>query len=246
MTLPPAIPLVTHGDCPHCGQALLGLATARCSHCGRSLVPHFEALPSVAARLAEMAPGWTVPALLEWVRPRPAQLAWVHQNQQWPLLGHFVAEELWSSWQQWERGRRTRGVSLVLDEVQVDSVHLVGLGEWQGWAQLRLHGRRASYEWSLHSNLALSGNTTPAPFTELWWLESTGRPMHAADLRCSSCGGDVTFTQVACAYCGGGIQRPLGPWRLVRVEVVQQGLAESAWVEKGHEDWQWVMENLIC
>ncbi|HJV22748.1 MAG TPA: hypothetical protein VJ570_08625 [Holophagaceae bacterium] len=246
MTLPPAIPLVTFGECPHCGQALLGLASAKCSHCGRSLVPEFESMPSVAERLAALAPGWTVSDLLAWVRPRPSQLAWVHQNQQWPLLEHFVAEELWSDWQQWERARRSRGVSLQLDEVQVASVHLVGLGEWQDWAQVRIHGRRASYEWSLHSSLALSGSTSAAPFTELWWLEATGAPKHAADLRCGSCGGDVTFNQPACPYCGAGVTRPLGPWRLTRVDVVQEGLAESAWGERSHEDWQWVMENLIC
>lgn len=142
MSLPPAIPLVTHGDCPHCGQRLLGLAQAKCGHCGRSLVPQFEALESVGARLREMAPGWTVPALLDWVRPRPAQLAWVHQNQQWPLLAHFVAEGLWGDWQQWEQTRRTRGVSLQVEDVQVATVHLVGLGEWHDWALIRLHGQR--------------------------------------------------------------------------------------------------------
>lgn len=246
MTLPPAIPLVTHGDCPHCGQPLLGLATAKCSHCGRSLVPHFETFPSVASRLAEMAPGWTVAMLLDWVRPRPAQLAWVHQNQQWPLLDHFVAEGLWEAWQRWEQTRRTRGVSLQLDEVHLDSVHLVGLGEWQGWAQVRIHGRRAAYEWSIHSSLALSGSTSPAPFTEVWWLQPTGTPIHAAEIRCPSCGGEVTFSQRACTYCGTGVVRPLGPWQVVRVQVLQEGLGETAWGERDIEGWQWVMENLIC
>lgn len=246
MTLPPAIPLVTHGACPHCGQDLLGLAQARCSHCGRSLVPHFEALQAVAERLAAMAPGWTVPALLDWVRPRPAQLAWVHRNQQWPLLDHFVAEDLWSAWQQWERARRSRGRSLQVDEVRVDSVHLVGLGEWADWVQVRLHGTRSSFEWSLHSHLAQGGSPGPAPFTELWWLQPTGAPAQAAELRCPSCGGEVAFAQVACGYCGTGTSRPLGPWRLARLQVVQAGGGETACGERGDEDWQWVLDNLVC
>lgn len=246
MSLPPAIPLATHGTCPHCGQDLLGLALARCSHCGRSLVPHFEALPSVAARLAEMAPGWTVPALLDWARPRPAQLAWVHRNQQWPLLEGFVAEGLWSAWQQWERARRSRGLSLHLDEVRVDTVNLVGLGEWAPWVQVRIHGVRTSFEWSLHSQMVRAGATEPAPFTELWWLQPTGVPARAAELRCPSCGGEVAFQQLACGYCGTGVTRPLGPWQLVRVQVVQEAQPESAWGERGGEDWQWVLDNLIC
>lgn len=246
MTVPPAIPLATHGECPLCGQRLLGLAQARCGHCGRSLVPQFEALDSVGDRLREMAPGWTVPALLAWVRPRPAQLAWVHQNQQWPLLEHFVAEELWTSWQRWEQTRRTRGLSLQVEDVQVTSVHLVGLGEWHDWALVRLHGRRASFEWSLHSSRVLEGSPDPGTFTELWRLQPTGAPAQAADLRCSACAGEVRFDQARCGYCGSGVVRTLGPWVLTSVQVLHEGPTVTAWGERSSEDWEWVMENLVC
>ena len=241
-----ALPLATQGSCPHCGQDLLGLATARCTHCGRSLVPHFEALEAVADRLQEMAPGWTVPELMAWIRPRPAQLAWIHRNQQWPLLAHFVAEPLWSAWQGWERGRRSRGRSLQVEAVSVDSVHLVGLGEWQPWALARIHGRRASFEWSLHSQAALAGATEPEPFTELWRLEPTGALPGTAELRCASCGGDVRFDQAACSYCGAGVVRAEGPWRVIQVQVLQEAQTPSAWGESSQEGWAWVMENLIC
>ena len=240
------IPLATHGPCPHCGQDLLGLATARCSHCGHSLVPHFEGLPAVAERLAAMAPGWTVADLRAWARPRPAQLAWVHRNQQWPYLKHFVAESLWSGWQGRERSRRRRGVSLQVEEVEVSSVNLVGLGEWEPWALLRIHGRRASYEWSLHSHLVLSGRPEPAPFTELWRLRATGAPPHMAQLRCSGCGGDLAFDHLACRYCGLGVRRPLGPWCLEQLTLLQETPAPSPWGEGADEDWQWVLERLIC
>ncbi len=246
MSLPPAIPLVTHGDCPHCGQRLLGLAQAKCGHCGRSLVPEFESLDAVGARLREMAPGWTVSALLDWVRPRPAHLAWVHQNQQWPLLAHFVAEDLWAAWQRWEQTRRSRGVSLQVEEVQISSAQLVGLGEWQDWALVRLHGRRTCFEWSLHSSRALGGGTDPALFTELWRLQPTGAPLHAADLRCTACGGEVRFDQVHCGYCRAGVVRPLGPWVITQLQVLQEGPTNPAWGERSSEDWEWVLENLIC
>lgn len=246
MSLPPAIPLVTHGACPHCGQDLLGLAQARCTHCGRSLVPAFEGFEPVGERLREMAPGWTVPDLLGWVRPRPGQLAWVHQNQQWPLLGHFVAEDLWSAWQQWERARRSRGLSLQVEGVEVDAVHLVGLGEWEPWAQVRIHGRRAVYEWDLTSQLAQAGATSPGPFTELWWLRPTGMPAHRAALRCSGCGGEVAFDHLVCGYCGRGVERRPGPWQVVKVQVLQEALGVSGWGDRAEAGWEWVLENLIC
>lgn len=242
---PPAIPLVTNGDCPRCGQPLLSLARAACDHCGRGILPEFEALPAVASRLGEMAPAWTVEDLKRWVNARPAELAWIHQNQQWPMLAHFVDEELWSGWQGLERSRRSRGRSLQVDQVSVAAVHLVGVGEFEPWVKVRVHGTRACYDWSLHSSLALTA-AEPAPFTEVWTLWATGQPPSDADLHCPACGGENAFTDLHCRYCGVGVTRPQGPWILRALQVLAQASEDAPFSGGPREDWQWMMALFSC
>jgi hypothetical protein len=187
-----------------------------------------------------------VDQLKAWVKARPAELAWIHQNQQWPMLSHFVDEELWSGWQGLERSRRHRGRSLQIDQVSVAEVHLVGVGEFQPWVKVRVHGLRACYEWSLHSSLALGGATEPAPFTELWALQPTGQPPSEAELGCEACGGETRFTDLNCRYCGTGVTRPLGPWQLRSLQLLAQASAETPFAGGPSEDWQWAMQLFSC
>lgn len=243
---PPAIPLATQGDCPRCGQPLLSLAKATCDHCGRGLLPEFETFSAVASRLNEMAPEWTVAQLKAWAEARVSELAWIHQNQQWPMLSRFVQEDLWSRWQGLERSRRSRGRSLQMDQVTISDVHLVGLGEFEPWAWVRIHGARACYEWSLHSQLAMEGSVEPAPFTELWRLDATGLPPSAVTLRCKACGGDANFEDLHCRYCGIGIELPVGPWVLRELHVLAQAVEDSPFGHVSKADWQWAMTLFSC
>lgn len=99
---------------------------------------------------------------------------------------------------------------------------------------------------SLHSNLAVSGATEPAPFTELWTLSPTGQPPSQAGLRCPMCGGENAFTDLHCRFCGAGVARPAGPWRIRALQFVAQGAAETPFAGGPSEDWQWAMQRFIC
>lgn len=216
------IQLETCSNCPHCGRPLLGLACDRCSFCGRSLENCFQSLPEVASRLKEICRGWTPEALVEWAKPRPSQLLWALETGHWKLLGYWAAEDLWRTWARLFTNLRGRWRARAVQGLELESIALCGIGEFEPWVKLRVQGQRIDYHWDPLTGDALHGSTAPAPFQELWTFVPTGQPIEKTEHQCGVCGGGLDFTDLQCPYCGCPVDPIPGPWRLmsIRAEAV--------------------------
>lgn len=212
-----AILLETTGNCPHCNRPLLSLAVDRCSFCGLGLEDVFPALPAVASRLSAMAHGWTPEAFTEWARPRPEQLLWVLGTGNWKLLGYWAAEDLWRTWARLFASLKGRSRARAVEDLELDSLAICGIGEFEPWVKLRLEGTRADYRWDPATGATLHGQVEPTFFRELWTFVPTGVPIEKTEHQCTVCGGGLAFTDLDCTYCGCPVNPAPGPWKLVSV-----------------------------
>ncbi|HJW09206.1 MAG TPA: hypothetical protein VJ483_06195 [Holophagaceae bacterium] len=215
---PLAIRLDTEGECPHCGRPLLTLAQDRCDGCGLSIADVFETLPSVASRLEEIAPGWTVERLKAWAAPRPAQLASAYRSRQWKNLGWWADEELWEHWARMEMSLRGRGKGLQLDKVDVTHVQVAGLGQSHAAVDLRITGTREAFLYYPESGMRVRHTEEDFPtFQELWTLRPTGTVWPSELPPCASCGAGLPFEAAACEHCRTPVDPKPGPWKVTQV-----------------------------
>lgn len=217
------ISLDTFSDCPYCRRPLLGLASDRCSYCGRSLESCFSTLPEVASRLNQIARGWTPASFLEWACPRPAQLLWALSTGHWKQLGYWTAEDLWRLWARLFANLSGRWRPRNVEMLQVETITLCAIGEFQPWVTLRIRGRRADYHWNRETGEPFQGSTEPAPFQELWTFMPTGQPIEKTEHQCSVCAGGIAFEDLECPYCGCPVTPVPGPWMLVAVHADPEG-----------------------
>jgi len=211
------ISLQTSSTCPHCGRPLLGLALDRCSFCGLGLEGCFQTLPEVAERLEQIGRGWTPEALVEWAQPRPGQLLWVLGTGHWKRLGYWAAEDLWRIWARLFANLKGRWRARAVEDLELDSVALCGIGEFDPWVKVRLKGCRADYRWDPGTDQVLQGSTDAAPFQEVWTFVPTGQPLEKTEHQCRACAGGLDFIDLKCAYCGCPVDPVPGPWKLVSV-----------------------------
>lgn len=211
-----AIRLDTDGECPHCARPILGLAHDRCDACMKP-IEGFESLPSVAARLDEIAPGWTVARLKAWAAPRPAQLAWAYRSRAWKNLGWWAETELWEGWARMEMSLRGRGHGLQMERVDLHRAQLAGLDGTHPVVDLRMEGDRIAYLYDPASGRLVEGADAPRPFRELWTLRCTGRAWPSELPSCSNCGAGLPFEAIDCPHCRTPVQPSLGPWSVIRL-----------------------------
>lgn len=221
--------LDAHGACPHCDRPVLILAEDRCTFCCRAMEPHFEGLPGVRARLAELAPSWTLDQLKAFVAPLPAQLAWAQGTGRWRALGFWADRSLWMGWGNGLASRKGRGRALRLGDVRVEAPVLCGLGEKTPWVAFRVRGRRVAYWVDPASEDVLEGSTALEPFEERWQFDHLGGHPSEAVVHCGACRGVVPLESPACRYCGAPLDPEPGPWRLTCLQsarlVGSEGLA---------------------
>ena len=211
-----AIRLDTDGECPHCGRPILGLAHDRCDACTKP-IDGFESLPSVASRLEEIAPGWTVERLKAWAAPRPAQLAWTYRSHAWKNLGWWAEEDLWEGWARMEMSLRGRGQALQLEQVEIHDARLAGLNGGRPFVDIRMEGTRSAFLYEPVSGRMMGGTDAPRPFKELWTLRYTGRSWPSELPPCPSCGAGLPFEATDCPHCRTPVQPSLGPWSVIRL-----------------------------
>lgn len=216
-TVGTGIRLETGGDCPHCGRPLLGLAEDRCGFCGGSLEACFPGLPEVAARLGTIARGWTPEAFTEWARPRPGQLLWALGTGHWKNLGYWVHEDLWRLWARLFANLKGRWKARTVEDLELESLAICGIGEFQPWIKVRATGTRVDMHSDPLTGQLLQGSVEPQPFRERWTFVPTGQPIEKTEHQCGVCGGGIDFTDLACPYCGCPMAPEPGPWLLVSI-----------------------------
>ena len=211
-----AIRLDTDGDCPHCGRPILGLAHDRCDAC-KTPIEGFEGLPSVASRLNEIAPGWTVERLRAWAARLPMQLAQAYRSRQWKNLGWWAEEDLWEGWARQEMSLRGRGHALQLDQVQIRGARLAGLDGSHPFVDIRMEGTRSAFLYDPASGRLVEGRDAVRPFKELWTLRHVGHAWPSNLPPCHSCGAELPFEDPLCPHCRTPVQPSLGPWSVIRL-----------------------------
>ena len=219
--LPSAIQLQDQGNCPHCQRPLLGFADNTCSGCGHGLGNDWASIRGFASRLQAMAPGWTPQELETWAYPLPAFLAWALLERAFPLLNRFVSEELWGGWARLWASQKGRGRALAIDDVRVQQVRLIALGDFKPWAALRVQGTRSVFYADSATGLAL-GDTTPRDFEEFWLLRFTGAPEPKAFPNCTVCGANLDLRDRTCTYCGCPQAPTFGPWLVENIQTLRQ------------------------
>ncbi len=252
----------SRGQCPTCGRPILTHATGRCSFCGASVEACIAESPEAQARIAAMAPGWSVERLKTWLRARPALLARVAEVGAWPCLGAWVAEPLWREWESRESHRRANGQELRVGGVVVQQVSLAALSDASPWIVGRVIGRRSTFVVDRATGMVVSGNRGAKLFTEIWKLEATGLPESKPLWNCRSCGAPMA-EELRCGYCRAWQAPPPEPWRLVALQdllpMTHDGLppAETGrhnpfeHLLERQEDWgdslfDGIMNNFIC
>lgn len=218
------IPLATHSDCPQCRRPLLSLATDACGFCGHDLEERFQQLPEVASRLTEIARSWTPDTFLEWMQPRPAQILWALSTGHWRNLGHWVAEDLWRCWARLFANLNGRWATRIVDDLQLESIRICGLGEFEPWVKVRILGQRIDFQSNPYTQEVVRGCPESLPFREIWTLVPTGEPIEKAHHQCTECGGGLDFVDTHCPYCTCPVIPVIGPWKLasVRAESLDQ------------------------
>ncbi len=206
---PGSIRLDDEGECPSCRRPLLGFGLGACSFCEAPYGAWLEFLPAATARLHAIAPGWTPARLRDWLRPRPAQLAWAYQRQAWAHLETWMDEDLRGGLARLEMSRRGRGLGTAYGAVEVAVVQLQALGDRDPWVALRVEGRRLAAPWGEPEE---DGAREPEPFLEWWSLRPTGGPERAGESACVACGAPIAFEDERCRACGAAPVREPGPW----------------------------------
>jgi len=253
------------GTCPDCGRPILTLTTGKCSYCGAMIRDRFADSPQIQARLGAMAPGWDLARLKAWVRQRPTLLARVMQEEAWPCLGGWVADNLWREWESRERLRKTNGQDLRMGGVVVQQVDLLALGDTTPWVAVRVGGRRSAFVVDEATGMVVSGNRGAKPFAEAWKLEATGclETEPEATTKCHSCGASIPPEAFRCDYCRNWQMAPRTPWNLVALRDLMQETSqdilrpeiqpESPFASLFHREddfgdslFNGIMNNLIC
>ncbi|MFN8012079.1 MAG: hypothetical protein U0P81_11835 [Holophagaceae bacterium] len=213
------------GECPRCRRPLLGLGYGACTFCEAPFGAWLERLPAATSRLDAIAPGWTPERLRDWLKPRPAQLAWAYRTQAWAHLGTWMDEGLRGELARLEMSRRGRGLGTGFDAVEVAVVHLQALGERDDWVALRVEGRRVVSPWGEPEDE--DEPLEPLPFVEWWSLRPTGRPERAGESLCVACGAPIAFEDARCRGCGAAPVREPGPWLVEGILVRGRGPGEA-------------------